>query len=269
MPPPVNGAGQSATGDAVPETDATPCPHCGTPGSGNFCPACGGSRTAVGCRICGTPLEPTDRFCTQCGAARVAPARGPAEPLIPWLVGGALSILAIVLVLRLAGAGAATPVAMANAGNGTPTGGAGMPPDISNMTPRERFDRLDDRVLSAAEKGDTTTVIQFWPMARQAYQMLLSGDRDIDARYHMANLELMVGNFAATLAEADTILSEEPHHLLGWYLRAMVAEYQQDGPARHRADSAFAAHFDAEMATGRQEYIDHDAILRQFEQELP
>jgi hypothetical protein len=195
---------------------------------------------------------------------------------MPWLVGGVLSLLAIVLVLRMAGAwGAPQTVAMANAGNAgvaagaTPTAPAGVPPDISTMTPRERFTRLNDRIMTAAEQGDTTTVIQFWPMAEKAYQMLLPGDRDADARYHMATLELMVGDFPATLAQADSILAEDPGHLLGWYLRSIVAEYQQDAPARATADSAFRAHFVTEMASGRSEYSDHDAMLRQFENELP
>lgn len=200
------------------------------------------------------------------------------EPRLPWIVGGLLSVAAIVLVLSMAGAlGDPKAVAMPNAGNpaaaipapaSTGAGGA-VPPDISNMTPRERFTRLSDRVTAAAEKGDTSTVIQFWPMAQQAYTMLLPGDRDIDARYHMAALNLMVSDFPSTLAQADSILVEAPNNLLAFYLRAVVAEIQKDQAGRTAADKDFVQHFDAEMASERPEYTDHDAMLRQFRREIP
>ena len=37
-------------------------------------------------------------------------------------------------------------------------GPAGTPPDISNMSPKERYDRLYNRVMRAAESGDQATV---------------------------------------------------------------------------------------------------------------
>jgi hypothetical protein len=176
--------------------------------------------------------------------------------------------MAVVLVLWAATKRSdAEGAAMANAGNvgAAPVAGAtGTPPDISNMTPRERFTRLNDRVMAAAEKGDTTTVITFWPMARQSYEMLPPGDRDVDARYHMATLHLMVGDSRSTLAEADTIMTESPENLLGWYLRAVVADFQGDSAATRDARKAFVTNFDTQIATGRQEYLDHDPMLRQF-----
>ncbi|HET9064190.1 MAG TPA: hypothetical protein VFN22_00015 [Gemmatimonadales bacterium] len=198
------------------------------------------------------------------------------EPRLPWIVGGLLATASVVMVLAMAGTwGEPKAVAMPNAGNpaaattGPAPAGASVPPDITNMTPRERFTRLSDRVTAAAEQGDTSTVIRFWPMAQQAYEMLLPGDRDIDARYHMAALDLMISDFPATLAQADTILAEAPNNLMGFYLRSVVAEIQQDKAARTAADKAFKDHFAAEMASGRSEYADHDAMLRQFRGELP
>lgn len=260
----------------MPEPDLTPCPTCGAAGSGRFCAACGASRLTDGCRSCGAPFLTDDQYCTQCGAARVTVASRVPEPRLPWIVGGLLSIAAVIMVLAMAGTwGEPRAVAMANAGNPAAAGanpaaaGTTIPPDISNMTPRERFTRLSDRVTAAAEKGDSTTVIQFWPMAQQAYGMLLPGDRDIDARYHMATLELMISDFPATLAQADTILTEAPNNLMAFYLRSVVAEIQQDKAARTAADVAFVKHFETEMASGRSEYSDHDAMLRQFRGELP
>ena len=63
------------------------------------------------------------------------------------------------------------------------------------MTPRERFDRLFNRIMQAAEQGDSVEVERFTPMALGAYQQLDS--RDADARYHAAVLHLQVGDFAA------------------------------------------------------------------------
>lgn len=260
----------------MPEPDLTPCPACGAAGQGQFCATCGASRVADACRACGAPFLADDQYCTQCGAARVTVARRIPEPRLPWIVGGLLSAAAVVMVIAMAGSwGEPQAVAMANAGNPAAAGanpaaaGTTVPPDISNMTPRERFTRLSDRVTAAAEQGDTTTVIQFWPMAQQAYGMLLPGDRDIDARYHMATLELMISDFPATLAQADSILAEAPNNLMAFYLRSVVAEIQEDKPARTAADQAFVEHFDSEMASGRPEYSEHDAMLRQFRGELP
>ena len=77
------------------------------------------------------------------------------------------------------------------AGAGPGTGGAGASgpaPDISRMTPRERFDRLFNGIMQAADQGDTVQIERFLPMALGAYGQLDS--IDIDARYHAAVLHL-------------------------------------------------------------------------------
>ena len=43
-------------------------------------------------------------------------------------------------------------------------------PDISQMTPEERAERLYDRMMSAFEHGRMDTVRMFTPMAMQAYR---------------------------------------------------------------------------------------------------
>ena len=162
--------------------------------------------------------------------------------------------------------GEVAPPSMANAGNATGTAPAalGPAPDISNMTPREQFARLNDRVMAAAEAGDSTTVITFWPMAAGAYENLLPGDRDIDARYHMATLHLLVGQFPAALALADTIMTESPDNLLGWYVRGVIAEFQADTARLTSSRQAFTRAYPAEIATGRDEYVHHTDMLRQY-----
>jgi hypothetical protein len=185
-----------------------------------------------------------------------------------------LCIVAIAAVVYAAGLGNAPQAAsMANVGTPGaegPAGSGGLPvgraPDISNLTPREQFARLNDRVMQAAESGDTTTVINFWPMAEGAYQRLPAADRDTDARYHMATLQLMIGNIPATLALADTIEAESPNNLIGSYLRGIVAEVEGDSTKARAARAAFVSNYDAEIAKPRQEYIDHRPLLEQFKQ---
>jgi hypothetical protein len=65
---------------------------------------------------------------------------------------------------------------------------AGSPPDLSTMSPRERFDRLFNRIMTAAEAGNAAEVTTFLPMARMAYAQL--DTVNIDARYHMAMLDV-------------------------------------------------------------------------------
>lgn len=250
------------------EPVATPCPSCGLPASGNFCTACGTRLSAPSCPGCGATAAAGTRFCTRCGTPLAGVAAHAGEPRTPWLVATVLSVLTIVLVLVAAGARsrAAAPD-MANAGGagaapvGVPVGPA---PDISNMTPREQFTRLNDRILAAAERGDTSTVISFWPMAAGAYDNLPPADRDADARYHMATLHLLVGRLPATLALADSILAESPDHLLGWYLRAVVAEFEGDSAAARDARRAFRSAYDTEIARGLQEYVEHAPMLQSF-----
>ena len=152
---------------------------------------------------------------------------------------------------------------MANAGNaGTASGLSGSAPDISKMSPEERFDRLFDRVVRAGENGDTLTVQQFSPMALGAYAMLDSANSDL--RFHAALVHLAVGDLAPALALADTILAQTPGHLFGFVIRGEVAERQNQAAALTQSYRDFLAHYDAELRTGRAEYAEHKPILDDF-----
>jgi hypothetical protein len=142
-------------------------------------------------------------------------------------------------------------------------GSGGTPPDLSTMSPRERFDRLYRRVMQAAERGDTATVARFSPMAFMAYGQLDSADAD--ARYHAAVLHLHVrGDTAAALRLADTILAAAPHHLFGYLIRGTAARLAGNAPLLERAYADFLAAWDGEMRAARPEYRDHEAMLKQF-----
>jgi hypothetical protein len=169
----------------------------------------------------------------------------------------------------------ARPVAapeMANAGATSaqePLGGAevgspsgGRAPDISQMTPRERFDRLFNRVMQAAERGDTAQIVRFTPMALGAYAQLDS--IDADARYHAAVLRMQAGDLAGALALADTILAKSPGHLFGYVIRGTVARFQNDTARRLQAERDFRAHYAAESASGRIEYQEHQPVIEEF-----
>ena len=151
-----------------------------------------------------------------------------------------------------------TPV-MANVGSNA----RGAPPDISQMSPRERFLRLSDRVLGAAEKGDTAAVTRFAPMALAAYGMLDSVDDD--ARYHAALLDLKLGHAPEALALADTILAASPHHLLAYLIQIGAAEQAGNRPESERVRKNFLAAYPAEIKSGRPEYDEHRAVLQQAE----
>jgi hypothetical protein len=133
------------------------------------------------------------------------------------------------------------------------------------MTPRERFDRLFNRIMQAAGRRDSAEVERFTPMALGAYQQLES--RDADARYHAAVLHLQVGSFSQAAALADTILSESPGHLFGYIIRGEVAELQGDSGLLARSRRDFLSRYDREIGTRRVEYLEHQPVVDEFKGE--
>jgi hypothetical protein len=210
------------------------------------CPACNASAPG--------------RFCSRCGTsvATTAVRRG---SLLAWWVAGGFTLIAI-LALAWPARPRPAPVAPHTPGaEGPPEGGT--PPDLSSMTPRERFDRLYNRVMRAAESGDTAAVARFSPMAVMAYSQLDSVDAD--ARYHAAVLQLHVsGDTAGALRLADSILATQPHHLFGYLIRGTAARLAGDQRLLARAYADFLAAWDAETRSSRPEYRDHQAMLDQF-----
>ncbi len=160
---------------------------------------------------------------------------------------------------------------MANAGNAgaaeaAGTRASGAPPDISQMSPRERFLRLHDRVMSAQGSGDSATAQRFAPMALSAYGML--DVTDIDARYHAGALFILTRAYPQALALADTIQAEAKDNLLADLLRLEVAQARKDAPAEARARKAFVANYEGQIATRRPEYEEHKAMLADLRKQL-
>jgi hypothetical protein len=238
-------------------TASAPCPSCGTPGAGMFCTHCGAARSGAPCRACGAALSPTARFCSGCGQAVGSPGRARSRERIPWLIAGVA--LAGLLAAILGGLPRAPRGIDAFEPASAP---AEAPPDISNMSPRERFNRLYNRVMQAAQSGDEATVTRFTPMALMAYAQLDTIDGD--ARYHAALLKVHTGDVDAARALADTILAESPGHLFGYVVQGTVARFRKDDKALAQAYSGFLKHYDAEMKAGRAEYQDHRTSLDDF-----
>ena len=152
---------------------------------------------------------------------------------------------------------------MANSGNALAAPGvAGQPPDINAMSPQERFDRLWDRVIRAAEAGDTGTVARFSPMALAAYAQVPEVNTDL--RFHAALIQLAIGAYSPALALADTILRESPGHLFGYILRGEAADRQNRLQELNRSYRDFLSHYDAELRAGRPEYDGHKPLLDSF-----
>lgn len=197
----------------------------------------------------------------------------PARDRTPWIVAGTMIVITIAAVAYFATRRSEPSIpAMANAGNAAPgaAGASGTPtpgvvaPDISNMTPKEQYNRLVARISRAQQAGDSATVINFTPMALGAYANLPAGDRDIDARFHAAMMEARVGMLENARSLADTIMKESPDNLLGYYVRAMVAGFAGDSAKAQAARTAFRAHYDAELKKNRPEYDLNRPLLEEY-----
>jgi len=130
------------------------------------------------------------------------------------------------------------------------------------MSPRDQFDRLFNRIMTASEQGDTATANRFSPMALQAYQNLPEVDQD--ARYHAAMLRLHGGDIAGAQALADTIGTIQKGHLFSYVLNTAIARFSNDQAKLKQNYEGYLTHLDAEMAAGRSEYQDHKAMLDNF-----
>ena len=176
-----------------------------------------------------------------------------------WLACGGFSLLALLALLlpprRDSGTGAA--------GVALPASPAEAPPDLGSLSPRERFDRLYNRVMTAAEAGDAAEVGRFSPMAFAAYSQLDSADAD--ARYHAAVLYLHVASdTAAALRLADSIAIDAPGHLFAILIRGTAARQSGNAPLLARSQREFLAAWAEEIQTDRSEFRDHRTILDQF-----
>jgi hypothetical protein len=215
------------------------------------------------CHACGATLSDGARYCHKCGASTSAPATGWRVGL-PWGIAG-LAVGALIGVVAMRGsggaAGSATPdTPVAPFASGASTGGGA--PDISQMSPEERAQRLFDRVMRLDEAGKTDSVQFFLPMAIGAYQQLPA--LSLDAHFDVGLLKLAGGDAAGALAEADTIRREVSTHLFADILRARALESQQNTRGARAAYQSFLKNEASERARRRPEYADRSSLLDAF-----
>lgn len=227
------------------------------------------------CPACGAEVRPAARFCHRCGAGMDGqrPAAGGggaggaasgASTVLPWTVAGIALLCLLAFIVgqnfRKAPAPAAAPAAGPVAGSAP-----GRAPDISQMGPEERADRLFQRVMTYVGEGKTDSVQFFSPMAIQSMQAL--APLDAHRRYDLGLLGMVSGDAAMARAQADSILSAAPNHLLGLILAMRTSGMQLDSAARRGYVTRFIEVVDRERASGKQEYVDHgpdiDAALRE------
>ena len=238
---------------------AAQCPACGTPGTGKFCSRCGVPREGSACVHCATPLSSGARFCSRCGAPTQAAWAVSKNDRLPWIIAGVALAGMLALALVVLARDSKRPSAAEEVASEQPQE---APPDISGMSPRERFNRLYNRIMRAAQSGDEASVTRFTPMALMAYAQL--DTLDADARYHAALLKVHTGDLDAARALSDTILAQTPGHLFGYVIRGTVARFRKDDKELNRAYAEFLKRYDKELKLKRAEYAEHQRALDDF-----
>lgn len=277
--------------------NSTVCPRCSTAGTGRFCTECGAPLNSPPCVSCGQPLTAGSKFCSNCGAVagvgtaagaaagpvvvapRVAMGATTAERL-PWAVAGIAFLVVFVVVVNgglnakrgssVDGPANALPNPSVDAGAAGGAAAGGAEPgamaasDISNLSPTEIADRLFDRVMRLSQEGKTDSVAFFAPMAAQAYQMMEQAQGhpfDADQRFDVGRIGVVAGARQIAKAEADTILRQQPDHLLGLLLAAQAAKLTGNTAAMTAYKAAFARVKARELAKNLPEYTRHRAEI--------
>jgi hypothetical protein len=244
-------------------------------------------------------MTPGAKFCHRCGlAAGSAPPAGAAATRTA--ASGAASVLpwgvAFVALLAVAAMAAGRNFGSARGGTldaplnalpqaslgegpgGAAAGGApaagpfaggaegGRAPDLSQMSPRDIADRLFDRIMRLSAEGKPDSVGFFAEMALQNYGQMGTA-LDADLRYDMGRVAEVAGREEIARAQADTILRQQPNHLLGLVLAGKAALMRGDAAAIASFNKRLAAAAPAERAKNLDEYQRHaadiDAALRQ------
>jgi len=265
----------------MPSPQSTLCPSCGSPATGRYCSSCGAPLSGAVCAACSAELSPGAKFCHRCGSAVAAtPAsavtRESRTNALPWIV-AALAFLALFAMAAGRGFNARRSSTVDGSSNALPQAGlddrGAVPdeaggvraPDISSLSPQERADRLYNRVMLLASQGKVDSVLFFAPMALTAYQML--APLNADQRYDMGRIGEVAGALPLAKAQADSILRQDPNHLLGLILEARLATIAGDTVGLHSFERRLLAAQKAELAKNRDEYVRHqDDITNALQQ---
>jgi hypothetical protein len=258
--------------------DLSTCPACGAPATGRYCANCGSPLAGATCASCAAPLSPGAKFCHLCGTAVAggpSPRESKTNPL-PWIV-AALAFLALFAMAAGRGFNARPSNTVDGSANALPQAGLddrgmadGQPagiraPDISSLSPEERADRLYNRVMLLASEGKIDSVQFFAPMAVQSY--LLLQPLNLDQRYDLGRIGEVTGALPLAQAQADTILRENPNHLLGLILEARLATIAGDTTRVRSYEQRLISAQKNELAKNLDEYVRHrDDITNALQQ---
>jgi hypothetical protein len=214
------------------------------------------------CTRCGTRCEGV--FCSSCGAVVQGGSSRPRDRrawAIAWLVAAA-AVGAVVVGVARNRPDTMTPD-MANAGNAGP--GSVPLPDLSALSPEERFATLFDRVMRAGTDWDSATVASLSPLAVAAYAALDSVDAD--ARFHAGLIAIQIGNFPGAHALADTLERRDPGHLFGPILLGALARLEGDTAGYRQALDWIRERAPEELGrSDRPEYVEHRQLLTEVQQ---
>lgn len=259
-----------SSGSSAPPPASVACPSCGSPASGHFCASCGSPLAGARCAACATILTPGAKFCHRCGTA--AGAAGAPRPdatstTLPWAIAGIALVCLIALLagqrFRSTPANAAQPQAQGELDAGAapdPAAPDVRAPDISSMSPRERADRLFDRIMRLDTEGKKDSVQFFAPMAMAAYEAI--PNPDVDARFDMGRIAQVAGAYPAAKSEADSILAKQPTHLLGLVLAMQAARSSGDTAGANAFRARLRGAQKSELAKKLPEYDRHIADIR-------
>jgi hypothetical protein len=129
-------------------------------------------------------------------------------------------------------------------------------PDISQMSTREMTDRLYNRVMMLHEAGlSDSAAFTARTMAIPAFEM--HDTLDADLRYDLGRIAEVTGDVALAKAQADTILSEQPTHLLGLVLAGNLARASGDSTTLKSLNKRLLDAEKAELAMNKREYSLH------------
>ncbi|WP_306522845.1 zinc-ribbon domain-containing protein [Gemmatimonas sp.] len=230
------------------------------------------------CAACGAALSAGARFCHRCGtplgqglpvARQAQPASG-AAAVLPW---GVAFVALLALIAMVAGKNFGKPAgsSLDGSANSLPTqeldgqgagaapfaggAGGGAAPNIANLSPSERANKLYIRIMEYAEMGKVDSVAFFAPMAMASHEMLESPS--LDERYHFGRIAEVTGNAEVAKAQADIILTEQADNLLGLLLAARAARMTKDDSAARGFDARLLKALAPQLATQAEEYVQH------------
>jgi len=133
--------------------------------------------------------------------------------------------------------------------------GGGAAPNIANLSPSERANKLYIRIMEYAEMGKVDSVAFFAPMAMASHEMLESPS--LDERYHFGRIAEVTGNAEVAKAQADIILTQQADNLLGLLLAARAARMTKDDSAARGFDARLLKALAPQLATQAEEYVQH------------